>query len=415
MDAVNSDLGVMPPLRVHFFVNFVHLTGTYFRFHNLAIGLTRLGHQVTVFASDLNYRSLSRLEVRDGVPYQIIPESILIRVLGCSCDPIGWVRRYARRYPPCDVAHLFQPFPSAAAAWLRADTKVRFYDWDDLWIGGLIQGPVAHWREYWLRPLVRLLEHNYLPSRADHVTAISRFLADLARERGGRVVTLLHSGSWPSDELDKATVRSRLGLRPEALYAGFMGRTDKELAWCFEALAENLTRYPQLRLAVCGPPSSCLDGLSVEVRERVDYLGHLSPAAAKDFAACMDLSLLPLAENSFNLSRLPQKFGDYLAARVPLLCSTVGECGRLIGLFPWALPAGTSKAEWLRTFQEAIERVTRGSIPPFDPQLFREHLSWEGISQALAQTYRAALTCRPPTYASNRPLTAATVLLDATD
>ena len=97
---------------MYFFVNFVHPAGTYFRFHNLAIGLTRIGHQVTVFASDLNYRSVSRREVRDGVPYEIIPKTFLVRAFGSHCDPIGWVRRYARRYPPCDVAHLFQPFPA---------------------------------------------------------------------------------------------------------------------------------------------------------------------------------------------------------------------------------------------------------------------------------------------------------------
>jgi hypothetical protein len=49
MDATNLEAGEARPLQIHFFVNFSHPSGTYFRFHNLAIGLTRLGHQVTVF------------------------------------------------------------------------------------------------------------------------------------------------------------------------------------------------------------------------------------------------------------------------------------------------------------------------------------------------------------------------------
>jgi hypothetical protein len=378
-------------LRIAFFVNFVHQQGTYFRFHNLAVGLTRLGHEVTVYAGDLNYRAAARSEVRDSVAYDIVPESILIRVLNWHCDPLTAGRRFARRYPACDVAHLFQPFPGAAAAWVRAPARVWFYDWDDLWSGGILGGPVRGWRHFWARGLVGFLERQ-LPGFADHVTAISRFLADLARDRGARGVTLLNSGSWEADPADRAAVRARLSLRPDGWYAGFMGRTAAELPWCFEALGRNLGAYPRLRLAVCGPPASCLEGLPAATRERVDYLGQLAPADARAFAGCIDLGLLPLDDNAFNRSRLPQKFGDHLAAGVPLLCSTVGECGRLIDRFPWALPAGTCQARWLTAFDAALARLAHGDVPAFDPAVFREHLSWDGLSRQLARAYLAALT-----------------------
>jgi hypothetical protein len=147
--------------------------------------------------------------------------------------------------------------------------------------------------------------------------------------------------------------------------------------------------------------ASDLDGLPPTIRGRVDYLGQLTPAAAKDFAACLDLALLPMEENSFNLSRLPQKFGDHVASGVPLLCSTIGECGMLVPLFPWVLPAGTTRTEWINAFGVALDRVCIGKVPAFDPHLFREHLSWEGLSRTLAQKYRAALTGRPMRRAVN--------------
>jgi glycosyltransferase involved in cell wall biosynthesis len=381
-------------LQIHFYVNYSHPTGTYFRFHNLAVGLTRLGHRVTVFAGDLNYRSSSRREVRDEVPYEIIPETCLVRAFGVHCDPVGWARRYARRYPPCDVAHLFQPFPSATAAWLRVAARVRFYDWDDLWSGGLMAGPVARHRDHWPRMLVRFMERR-LPRWTDHVTAISRCLADMARDRGARAVTLLHSGSWPSDAHDKTATRTRLGMRVDAIYAGFMGRTTAQLPWCYDALARSAPRYPSLRLAICGMPAREMDGLPPDLRERIDYLGHLAPATAKDFASCLDLALLPMQEDSFNLSRLPQKFGDHVAAGVPLLCSMVGECGLLAPRFPWVLPAGKTHEEWMSAFDDALIRVSRGDVPEFDPRLFEELLSWEGLSQTLADVYRSALGGRP--------------------
>jgi hypothetical protein len=411
---VNSELARMPRLRVHFYVNFVHPSGTYFRFHNLAIGLTRLGHRVTVYGADSNYRSRSRREVRDGVPYQIIPETFLIRASGSHCDPIGWARRFAQSYPPCDIAHLFQPFPSATAAWLRARTRVRFYDWDDLWSGGIMSGPVARRRDHWQRMLVGFLERR-LPGWTDQTTAISRFLADLARERGGRNVNLLHSGSWPSEGLDKCATRARLGLQADAFYCGFMGRNTAELSWCFDALARSADRYPRLRLALCGMRESECDQAPADVRGRIDYLGHLTAALAKDFASCLDMCLLPMAENRFNLSRLPQKFGDYVASGVPLLCSTVGECGLLGPQFPWVLPAGTTQDQWVSAFCEAVGRVSQGDVPAFDPESVREHVSWEGLSESLVQIYRTALTGLHSPDAPKNPLTASRVANHATN
>src|SRR5262249_45451810 len=133
-------------LRVQFFTQACHSQGTYFRTHNLAIGLTALGHHVTVFSGDFDAKARVRAELRDGVRYEIVPECPLNRVFGVAADPVIIARRFLRRYPACDVAHLFQPFPSAAAGWARAGSRVRFFDWDDLWCGGLFRPPVGRWR-----------------------------------------------------------------------------------------------------------------------------------------------------------------------------------------------------------------------------------------------------------------------------
>ena len=67
-----------------------------------------------------------------------------------------------------------------------------------------------------------------------------------------------------------------------------------------------------------------------------------------------------MQENKFNLSRLPQKFGDYVGAGVPLLCSTVGECSLLVPRFPWVLPAGKTQTEWVNAFGVALDRGVAG-------------------------------------------------------
>ena len=277
-------------LRIHFYVNYSHLGGTYFRFHNLAVGLTQLGHRVTVYACDFDRASLNRTEIRDGVPYVIRPEHWLTRLCWHACDPVTVIRRWASPCPPCDVAHLFQPFPGAAAPWLRATTRVRIYDWDDLWSGGLMSGPVGACREHWPRMLVRILERR-LPRWADHVTAISRVLADLAWDRGARAVTVLHSGSWPADTPDKAATRARLGLRTDRALRRVHGPDDGRTTMVLRCSCQERRPVPGAALALCGMPASELDGLPPTIRRRTDYLGQLTPAAAKDFAACLDLAL----------------------------------------------------------------------------------------------------------------------------
>jgi glycosyltransferase involved in cell wall biosynthesis len=314
----------------------------------------------------------------------------MVRLCWHACDPITTAGRWLGDYPPCDVAHLFQPFPGATAPWLRSRCGARFYDWDDLWTGGLMAGPVSRIREHWPRLCVRYLEQR-LPRWADHVTAISGFLADLATSRGARAVTLLHSGSWPAAASDQRALRATLGLRTDAVYAGFMGRTTAELPWCFDALARTSDHHPALRLALCGMPETDLAEVSPGLRQRIDYLGQLTPAQARDFAASLDLALLPMANTPFNESRLPQKFGDYLAAGIPVLCSTVGECARLVPRFPWAIPAGNTRNDWVVAFEQTLELIGRGTAPRFDPATFEEQLSWDGISRQLAQTYRRAL------------------------
>ena len=388
--AANGAIARGRPLNIQFFVNFVNEVGTYFRFHNLAVGLTRLGHQVKVFGGDHDSSSRSRKEVRQGVQYHILPEWPTRKVFGANCDLPTVVRRFARSYPPCDIAHLFQAFPSAAAAWARSRARVRFSDWDDLWVNGLFPARIRNWREACRIWTARLLEPR-LPGWAGNVTTVSEFLANRARQANARNLSVIHNGFWPEPYPDRASARRQLGLQEKALYVGFMGRTADELPWCFEALAQNQDRYPSLRLAICGAWKGHLQNMPSSIERRVDYLGQISPEQTRVFAAALDLGLLPLADTQFNQSRFPIKFCEHIATGVPLLCSTIGECGRLVDQFGWAIPAGKNQLTWLRAFQDTIAAIDRGDVPMVNLDEFQDHMSWDGLSRQLAQAYYAAL------------------------
>jgi len=388
-------------LRIQFFTSSVHLAGTYFRFHNLARGLRQLGHHVVVYAADHWNRLRTECEIRDEVPYHIIPESfVLNRVFGDWCEPLAVARRYGRSYPPCDVAHLFQPFASGAAAWCNARSRVRLYDWDDLWIGGLLPERARRWRDSWRFHSTRWLERR-LPALADHVTTVSSFLGDLANQRGARGVSLIYNGNWPGQAIDRQGARQRLKLRADTFYVGFMGRTVAELDWCFAAVAAHAARFPRLRLAICGAPPAAVQNVPAAVRERMDYLGQISPAAVREFPAALDLGLLPLEDTPFNRSRFPIKFSEHLGTGEPLLCSTVGDCGRLAAEFPSAIPAGSTRAEWLQAFGMAVARLTAGERLPFDSELFHARMSWLGLSGQMLECYRTALCTKHEHYLPN--------------
>lgn len=380
----------MSSLRIHFFTSYVHEQGTYFRYHNLARGLEQLGHRVTVFGCDVGVGAKSRQEVRDGISYEIIAESWKSSVFSQFNHPLTTLRRRLKNYPECDVGHLFQPFWGAATAWEKCRSRVRFYDWDDQWTGGLFHGPITSWRQYWPRYMTRRLEES-LPRRADHVTVVGEYLAKLAAERGARSTTIVYNGFWPGPFHDRATARKLLGLRPDALYAGFMGRTLREIQWCFRGVEQNLTAYPNLRFALCGAPPEILADLPSATRERVDYLGHLAPQATRDFAAAIDLGLLPLDDTPFNRSRYPIKFCEHLASGNPLLCSEVGEVGKLSRNYSGVIPAGNTEAEWLAAFRRAISDLAAGIRPTADLTALRQTLSWEVVSERLANDYQAAL------------------------
>jgi glycosyltransferase involved in cell wall biosynthesis len=389
----------MRPLRIRFFTNFVHEQGTYFRFHNLARALNRLGQQVEIYGLDHDTCSRRRREVRDGIPYHVVPSARGLSLISPLVHPLNLIRLRRQVDPaPCDVAHLFQPFPAAFAAWRACDAAVKIYDWDDLWAGGLMAGQAKSFRGWSEHAMTKYFEAT-LPAAADHVTICGGFLRELALARGAPQATVIHNGLWPLPPAEKAAARRTLGLEAGARYVGFMGRTCDELAWIFEAMRANYECWPELRLALCGPPSGCLDGLDASLRGRIDYLGQLTPEQTRDFAAALDLGLLPLADTPFNRSRFPIKFAEYMAAGAPVLCSEIGECGRLAENFSWVLKAGTTVAGWQRAFADALVRMGGGGLPAVDAGSVNAAFSWQKIAVGLLEVYqlqvnrRAALGC----------------------
>ena len=388
-------------LTIRFFAGYSVEAGTYFRVHNLARGLRHWGHDVTVYAVDVDSTSRPRVEHLDGVPYHLLPECRGLQYFGSASHPVTALRRVAAGIPRGEVLHAFQPFLEVAAPWYASrGARIRVFDWDDLWWGGAISGPPDGVASWWMGKSTRLLERT-MPRDAAMVTTCSTFLGDLATARGAPHVRVVPNGFWPSAPMtiDDSIVEAKrerrrgLGLEAEAIYAGFMGRTASELAWCADAVQALMEGEPSLRLAVCGPPPEVIDATCRQIRSRVDYLGVLSPERARDFASALDIGLLPLDDNPFNQSRFPIKFAEYLGAGVPVVMSDVGECATLARDWPWVHLAPVGAASFRNTFAAAVAgvRPLPSVAASVDASVVGAVLGWDRIAQQLERAYLDAL------------------------
>lgn len=379
-------------LKINFLTAFSHTQGTYFRWHNIGIGLIALGHQVTVYCVDYGDDVKKRKEVRDGIEYYIIPGCRGKQYLGTFNHPITAINRLFVNYKSCDILHVFQSFLTIYLPWqfcLKKRSKVTIFDWDDLWAGGLYSSKKNTLLDKWNYTLVEYFEKK-IPSLNLPMTTCSQYLKDLVHKSGNNDCHILHNGFWPYIITEKKEARQKLKLHHDAYYVGFMGRTTKELSWCFEALEACHSNNLNVRFAVCGPNPQELKEISPLALQYTDYLGSLTPLETRDFAASLDLGLLPMEDNSFNNSRFPIKLSEYMAAGIPVLCSEVGEMKHYTEKYSWVIGAGTDKEAWIKKFVETVRLVaTQNCNYKVNMNEIENDLSWTGISKKVEKLYLA--------------------------
>jgi glycosyltransferase involved in cell wall biosynthesis len=382
----------MKSMKISFIVRRDFKQGTYHRYHNLAVGLAQRGHQVTIYSQSLEKKIPTLQEVRNGVTYVLFPSAPGERWFDFGMHPANVLIRAFQNYGDADIYHLFQSFPNAAIPWLiRKKTKKSLfvYDWDDLWTNektGLV--PPKSFKQRWTIWWLRWMEQA-LPSSCDVLTSCSHYLADLGLKRGAPKAEVIHNGFWPYEHYDKQFARKEMKLKSDAIYAGFMGWSAAEIDWCFEAFQKSAYAFPQLRLAFCGfNPKNHIKRYP-DLIHRIDYVGVLpSHEACRIFDAALDLALIPLENNDFNLSRQPLKFIDHLAGGTPILYSNLGENARLAKSIPGVITCPPTRQAWVDKFYEVVSQLSK------DPNTFvvnskalEEHFTWSKVAEKLEGIY----------------------------
>ena len=378
-------------MKITFFTCFGFPQGTYFRWHNIAIGLQRLGHEVTVHAIGSRHWGRTQFEVRDGVHYVLVPLTPFVhRLLDSRLDPITLLRAMRHALGPADIYHVFQPFPHSCipALFHRFNDGCLVFDWDDLWWGGFFaSGVESQFRNTLLTRAVRFLEER-MPRYVDGVTTCSTFLADAAGEHGATSTQIIHNGYWPGQPVpSKSAAREILGLDPQAFYFGFMGRTTAEITWCLDALAAKSSLGRKVRLALCGMPHNLVEELPADYSSCIDYLGCLTQAQTRVFARAIDCGLLPLDDTPFNQSRFPIKFAEYLASGAHVAASAVGEFARLAKQLRGVTLAGLSRDSWRVTLSALDLDTIDTGFDTSKSSVLAQMLDWEVLSRQLEEFY----------------------------
>ena len=294
-------------MRILFLGTSVGRQGTFFRWHNLAIGLKKLGHEVTVRAFDHHSFGLStRTEEIDGITYSIRSGFRGQQLFGHHQHPVPTIRGCLDLDQKYDVVHAFQPFLTSALPWLvrrHSLAPLLVYDWDDLWGGGLLNGSVGgggrvsaiktYWTSWWTERLERVL-----PAKADHVTTCSRYLADMATCPGskGHVSDFQRvlAGELPEQGQRTGTARFAAGLHLCRLHGTHNNRYGTGLAssGCQDCSSTScILQDGSLRDAGVSLCSTILGKPRCGRLLRVFDTGK-----SKVFAAALDFGLLPLED-----------------------------------------------------------------------------------------------------------------------
>ena len=372
--------------------------GTFYRCWHLAKELVRSGHEVLVFTVSPDRRVLPRVSIQDGLTIVETPNLLdLVNGLGTSYGVLGIPLRMlvaARRR--ADVIHAFDHKPNVflPAMLARAFSgSPLVVDWADWWGFAPDGSGIEEWRGWPVTHLENVMEES-IHKRADQVTTISTGLRDRALSLGipSSKVRWIPSGA-PIESiqpLDKLRCKEELGLPPSTFLIGFVGSGANDLDLVMPALTLLRRERPTIRLGLVGTSPRFTGVLGSESREMTISFGPIPFTRLPTYLGACDAFVLPLRDNVYNRTRWPNKFGDYLAAGRPVLCSDVGDVADIVRSrncgFVWGDPTDFVVAVETLVDDEALMAEMGGRAR----EVAETRLSWPKLASEFLEVYRHA-------------------------
>lgn len=339
---MRSDLISERKLKV-VFISIGVLDGNGFqRSYQLAKGLVRLGHEVTLLVSSKNWRG--GREIRHGVelvtffdptPYQLKKGGASLIEL---VQRIVWLSN--KQFDLVFVDCGFRPTTGIPGFYYSKLKGVPYIcEWWD-WIG---RGGIFEKKSRFCQWTLCLLDdffESYEKKHADGVVALSTCLKNRALALGltEEQLCVIYGGADidQKQEIDKLTARKLLGIAPDAFVVGFAGMDGQEV----DDLKPFMQAVPELIEKINGfmwfstggklrDDLRSLYGVGSEYKE----LGWVDYQTYQNYLAAADVLLLIQEDTLINRARWPNKLGDYLAAHSVVVATEVGEVGVFAGKF----------------------------------------------------------------------------------
>ena len=294
------------------------------------------------------------------------------------------------------VVHSFGHRPAVLLAALRLQRQGVCWvaDWADWW--GL--GGIADQRSSVGRLIFGGWDHmleRFSRRRADGLTVVSQFLADMAQAWGIEAWRVLRLGGGADVEgirpADKVESRLRWGLPPEARFVAFSGLSAFDREKAKETFDRIAAISPDVRFLLIGgndrwAPDQRQGQSAVD---RVHRLGYVEPGQLGSALACADVMLLPLTDLGYNRARFPNRLGDYLAAGRPVITNPTGEIGRLVKDNELGRVVDESQDSMAKAVLELLAQPDELEVLGSNARAYAEnYLSWAALAASVEGHYR---------------------------
>ena len=373
--------------------------GSYLRSLSLAEGLTKLGHEVTLWTSAKKVSLIPKISFEKKVK---VVESIGLfpyRFRKGGYDPFDVAfRTIAILFSRCDVIHTFNHRPAASVPGLIKSLFCKktkwFLDWADLWGKGGIADR-RYGRFSWIPINLDHHTEQWFIKYAQYLTPISDDLVKKAIKirSSKKNVNFLPIGANIDGikPLPKSKARKKLNfpLKNKILVYLWVGTYDEVLlAKTFIAL--NKIRNDVL-LLLLGPKNISefykeFSNHSILLK-KVIHPGIVSRKQLPWYLAAGDIMLMPFANKEINLGKFPNKLGDYLAAGRPIAANPTGEVKKLLTKESVGILAPENPKKFAQAIDKLLNNPNQIQVLGKNARRTAKSLSWRNIAQQLEGFY----------------------------
>ncbi len=310
--------------------------GCFYRSFSLATALARKD-KVFLFCGASRISFISKKYIRNSVKIIECPGIFPKKLRNAGLDPLDILFRiFFLLRNNFDVVHCFghrpsSSFPCLLRKWIQK--KSFFADWSDLWG----RGGISDYRGIFFRKFFQIFDtwlEKVVYLQAKHVTAISTTLKKFLTKQGKKrsEVHLLRVGvSDDIKPLSKKKMRVRYKIDTDSYVISYLGHAATDEKYLKDIIIHLLQREKKIHFLHIGKPMYYLQEKiqKIHLSNRCTFTNFVSRHKVQEYLACSDIMLLPMQNILINKARYPNKLGDYIASKKPIIVSKVGDITEL--------------------------------------------------------------------------------------